>query len=176
MWKKTVSLSQWHPHDNPTTSKIVYDDIKEVFLVEKWNSFHLSRNTVDYLHLNDFLEYECELYLKQSLTPPQHKIIVAYHTSNHRLAIETGQWSTIPIPRDTRLFHFCSCNAIESESHTILECPLYNSISDKFPSLLENVGLGNLKCFFHLDPQVSLYLSEATALRHFEESPALKPS
>ena len=41
------------------------------------------------IHLKDFLKYNCELYLKQALTPPQHKIIVAYHTSNRRLVVET---------------------------------------------------------------------------------------
>ena len=79
------------PHDNPTTLKIAYDDIKEVFLAKEWNSFHLSRKKLGYLHLKRFLDYECELYLKQPLTPPQHKIIFAYYTSNHRLAIDIGQ-------------------------------------------------------------------------------------
>ena len=32
---------------------------------------------LDYLHLKDFLKYECELYLKQPLIPPQCKMIVA---------------------------------------------------------------------------------------------------
>jgi hypothetical protein len=66
------------------------------------------------------------------------------------------------------LFHFCSYNAIESELHIMLECPLYNFISNKFPSILENVILGSLKSFFQLDLQVniSLYLTVANSLRH----------
>jgi hypothetical protein len=44
----------------------------------------------------DSLKYECELYLKQSSTPPQRKIVVAYHTSNHRLVIEIEQWLKCP--------------------------------------------------------------------------------
>ena len=91
MWKTSWSLSHWETHDNPTTSKTTYDDIKEACLAKKWNSFHLSGKKRDYLHLKDFLKYECELYLKQPLmTPPQRKIIVAHWTSNHRLAIEIG--------------------------------------------------------------------------------------
>jgi hypothetical protein len=35
-------LPNWETHDNPTGSKTTCVDIKEVFLVEKWNSFHLS--------------------------------------------------------------------------------------------------------------------------------------
>jgi len=38
-----------------------------VFLGKEWNSFHLLGKKLDYLHLRDFLKYECELYLKQPL-------------------------------------------------------------------------------------------------------------
>jgi len=178
MWKASWGLSHWETHDNPTTSKITFNDIKEAFLAKEWNSFHLSGKKLDYLHLKDFLKYECELYLKQPLTPPQRKIIAAYRTSNHRLAIETGRWSTIPISRDKRLCNFCSYNVVENEAHFVLECPLYSSIRDKFQSLFENIVLGSIKSFFQLDHQVdiSLYLTEATALRHSRELASLTPS
>ena len=80
MWKTSWGLSHWETDDNPTTLKIVYVDITKVFLAKKWNSFHLYGKKLDYLHLKDFLKYECELYLKQPLTPSQHKIIDAYNT------------------------------------------------------------------------------------------------
>ena len=136
---------------------------------------------LDYLHLKDFLKYECELYLQQLLTPSQRKIIVAYRTSNHRLAIETGWWTTIPISRDIRLCHFCSYNAIEHEAHCVLQCPLYNPIRDKFQSLFENVVSGSFKSFFQLDHQVdiNLHLMEAigaTAFCHSRELTSLKLS
>ena len=38
--------------------------------------FHLFA-LLDYLYLKDFLKYECELYLKQPLTPIECKIIVS---------------------------------------------------------------------------------------------------
>ena len=60
-------MGSLEPHDNPTTLKIAYDDIKEVFLAKEWNSFHLSRKKLDYLHLKDFLKYKCELHLKQPI-------------------------------------------------------------------------------------------------------------
>ena len=46
---------------------------------------------------------------------------------------------------------------------------MYNPVRDKFPSLFENVVPGSLKSFFQLDQQVniSLYLTEATAIHHF---------
>ena len=99
MWKASWGISHWDTHDKPTTSKIVFDDIKEVFHAKKWNFFHLLGKQLDYLHLNYFLRYKCELYLKQPLTPPQRKMIVPYRTLNYRVAIEIGQWLTIPIYR-----------------------------------------------------------------------------
>ena len=36
----------------------------KAFLANEWNSFHLLRKKLDYLHLKDFLKYKCELYLK----------------------------------------------------------------------------------------------------------------
>jgi hypothetical protein len=92
--------------------------------VKEWNSFHIARKQLDYLHLKD-IHNECELYLNWPLTPPQRKIIVAYCTSNPLLAIEIGRWMSIPVSRDTKLCHFCSYNAIEIEAHFVLECPLY---------------------------------------------------
>jgi hypothetical protein len=113
-------------------------------LLKSRTLFHLFGKKLDDLHLKDFLKYKCELYLKQSLTPPQCKIIVALHTSNHRLAIETRQWTITPISRDTRLCHFCLYNVVEDEAHFMFECLLYDPIRDNFPSPLENIVLGSL--------------------------------
>ena len=41
MWKTSWGLSQWDTHDNPSTSNLMYDDIKKVFHAKEWNSFHL---------------------------------------------------------------------------------------------------------------------------------------
>ena len=56
-----------------------------------------------------------------------------------------------------------------------MECHLY--IRDKFPSLFEDVVPGSLTSFFQLDHEVdiSLYLIEVTALRHFRELASMKP-
>ena len=53
----------------------------------------------------------------------------------------------------------------------MLECPLCNSIRDKFQSLFEKVVIGCLKSFFQLDHQVeiNLYLTEAIALCHSKQ-------
>ena len=133
------------------------------FLGKEENSFHHVGKILNYLHLKDSLKYKCEMYLKQPLTSPQHKVLVAYHTSNRRLAIEIGWWSTIPISRDTRLCHLCSYNAIDTEAPLlVLECLLYNPIKDNFPSLFDNVVLGSLKYIFQLADQVDIRATSHT--------------
>ena len=50
----------------------------------------------------------------------------------------------------------------------MLDCPLFNPIKDKFQSLFAKAVLGSFESIFQLDHQVdiSLYLTEATALHH----------
>ena len=146
----------------------VKDDINKAFLANEWNSFHLLGKKQDNFHLKDFPKYKCGLYPKQPLHHRNAKIIATYRTLSHRLAIEIGRWTTIPSSRDTRLCHFWSHNVVENEAHFVLECPLYNPIKNKFSSLFKEVIQESLKSFFQLDHQVnvSLYLTEATTLRH----------
>jgi hypothetical protein len=100
-------------------SKSTFDNFEEAFLVKVWNSFHLARKKLDYPHLKDFLKCERELYLKQLLTPSQCEITAAYHTSNHRLAIKIGQWSTVHVCRDNRLCHSCSYDVFGKTRDTL---------------------------------------------------------
>ena len=85
------------------------------------------------------------IILKQPLTPPERKSIVAYRTSNHKLAIETDQWLNNPTPKINKLCHFCSCNVVQKGSTLVLECPPKTSFMDRFPSLIQNVAIGSLK-------------------------------
>ena len=98
----------------------------------------------------------------QPLTPPQHKIIVAYRPSSHRLTMSRLSHSL----QMKTLGHFCSHNVVDCEAHFVLECPLYNSINHKIPSLFQNVVLGSLKSSSQLDHQVDfcVYHFQATAL------------
>ena len=69
-----------------------------VLLKSETRSTSWERNWITFTYR--ILNYDCELYLKQLLTSPQRITIVAYHTSNHRLVIETGEQSTTSISRD----------------------------------------------------------------------------
>ena len=134
------------------------------FLATEWNSFH---------HMEIKLKSTSRTFSIMNVNHTgsncwhqhQRTMVVAYYTLNHRLVIETGQWSTIPIPWDKVLCHFCSNNVTQNDANFVLECPLYNSITDKFPSLHENVVLGSLKSFLQLYHSVDISLDlTATAL------------
>lgn len=75
-------------------------------------------------HLKDFSQLWTRIILKQPWTPPQRKTFVASRTSNHILAIETGQWLNIPIPKTNKLRHFFSCNVVQKEAHLCWSVPL----------------------------------------------------
>ena len=102
----------------PTTLKLAVDDIiKEVFLGEEWNSLCSPSKRPCYLHLKEFLKYKCELYLKQSLTPPQHKTIFAYHNSNHMI-LAIGNWMVVD---SSSLHKLCTMSLSLRSYHAIEE-------------------------------------------------------
>ena len=82
--------------------------------------------------------------------------------------------STIPIPKVTRLCHFY--NVVENEAHFVLKCPLYTSVRDRFPTLFQDVVLGNLKSFFQKDKLILAYISQTIALHFSRELSSLSPS
>lgn len=85
------------------------------------------------------------------------------------LPVEIGWWPTIPTFKVNRLCRFCSSNVVENEARFMLECPLYNSMEEKFTLIFENVVSSNLRSLFQLDHQVDISLcpTEATTLCHY---------
>jgi len=140
--------------------KLTFVDLKEVFLAKECHPFHFSRKKLDYLHFKDFFKEKCRSGSKQPLAPSWCKIIVTYRTSNHSLAIEFGRWWSIPMSRENGLCHVCSHNVVETNTHFVLMCPLYNSIMDKFQSPFGIIASRSLKsCFqsYHF-ADINLYL------------------
>ena len=103
-----------------------------------------------------FLKYKCQLYLKHPLTPSQRKIIVAYRTSNHKLFIKNGRWTSSPISRGTRLCHFCSYNAIENEVHFVLEFPYIIPLEISFHHYLRTQFQGASSLSFNQTNKLTL--------------------
>ena len=60
MLKASWGLSHLETRDNLTTLIV-----KETFLANQWNSFHLLGKKLDHIHLKEFLKYEWEPYSKQ---------------------------------------------------------------------------------------------------------------
>lgn len=148
------SITMKNPwHLNTTT----FDALKEAFLAKEWNYFNLTWKEFKIRCLTDFLHCQCVLNLEQPLTPPVLKIIGAFHTLNHKLAVEICRWSVIPIPRENKLCHFCTHNVTKNETHFVLECHVYISNRDMFPSLFQSVVF---KSISRLEHQIdsSLYL------------------
>ena len=88
----SLSISMEKPMTSQHHQQVIFDDLEEVFLPKSGFLYPSPWEEVEYVHLKDFLKNECVLYLKQSLTsPPPSKVIVAYCTSNHRLAIQS-EW------------------------------------------------------------------------------------
>ena len=88
---------------------------------------------------------------------------------SHRLAIEIGRWSTIPISGDNGLCHFCSYDVLQMRHTLCWSVPYITPLQISFNHYFEKVVLGSPKSFFQLDQQVDdigLYLTEATRLCH----------
>ena len=101
--------------------------------------------------------------------------IVPYRTLNHRLAIESDNgWLSMSL----EILDYATFANIMQFKMSQFSCwnIIHDPIREKMPPLFGNVVLGSLKSFFQLDHQVdiSLYLTEATALRHCRELANLK--
>ena len=54
----TTMQNPWHI--DTTNNHILLNAIKNAFLAKEWNFFYLIGKKSIYLHLEDFLNYECE--------------------------------------------------------------------------------------------------------------------
>jgi hypothetical protein len=61
-------------------------------------------------------------------------LLTQLRLSAHSLAIETGRYCKPTIPANER---FCKAfkDKVEDEHHFLIECPIYNSVRDKFFTL-----------------------------------------
>ena len=94
MWKASWGLSRW---GNPTTSKSHSMIPRRLFLAEEWNFLpSLKEETKLPPPQGFFLKYECEMYLKQPLTPPKmqyHRGLPHLELIDLPLKLDSGQMS-----------------------------------------------------------------------------------
>jgi hypothetical protein len=80
---------------------------------------------------------------------PKRTIFTKIRISAHNLSVEKGRH--LKLPRVKRLCTLCSCNAVEDETHFILECEKYSnerkifldkvySVHQDFVNLLSNTS------------------------------------
>ena len=74
-----------------------------------------------------------EGYLDQIKNDQKRVKITKLRLSNHKLEIEIGRHKKIE--RNNRLCRLCTMNAIEDECHFIEQCPRYNLIRRRYPSI-----------------------------------------
>lgn len=79
-------------------------------LIDKSSSSLNYRIFKDNFEMSSFFDY---------LTNENCRILTAFRTRNHRLPVEIGRWSSIPI--NERICNLCN-NGIGDEYHYILEC------------------------------------------------------
>ena len=76
--------------------------------------------------------------MNQSSVPEFQRITYTrLRLMSHRLKVETGRWTRPVTPRERRL---CSCNAIQTEEHVLLECPLTAHMRTPFFNQFSNIA------------------------------------
>ena len=92
-----------------------------------------------YIQMNPTLEVS-SVYDDSTQVPEYARIaFTRMRLSSHKLKIETGRWARLP--REART---CTCGAIQTEEHVLLQCPLTQSIRDTSPLVLNHTSVGQL--------------------------------
>ena len=112
------------------TIKITTDDLEKAFLAKEWNTFHLSRKKLDYLHLKDFSKSKCESCCN----------LIGYAFFFYNV-VENEAHFVIECP----LYNFMGIKFQSLFEKLVIECPLYNFIGMKFQSLFEKLVFKGLK-------------------------------
>ena len=72
-------------------------------------------------------EFKFENYLLSTKNLNHTLSLFRFRISSHNLRIETGRYSRPKTPENERICIYCTSQAIESESHFLLNCNLYNN-------------------------------------------------
>ncbi len=72
-------------------------------------------------------EYKFENYLTTSRNLNYASSLFRFRISSHNLRIETGRYTRPKTPENERKCLYCLTQAIETESHFLLNCDLYTS-------------------------------------------------
>ena len=109
-------------------------------------------------------DYECETYLDTINNFEERRHFTRIRLSNHRLAIESGRYTKIPL--EDRLCNFCDDRAIESEFHMLYQCSFYKNIRKDFYDKisLNYEQIDNLKLTYEL-----FHSTSEKTIQHFSK-------
>ena len=119
--------------------------------LQEWHTdLNDSRKALHYKYFKTMLNVEKYLTLK---IPLKYKIaFFKLRCSNHSLLVETGRHPHILYI--DRICILCYLQEIEDEFHTIVRCPFYNDIRNRYLSdilsINKNIRLYNLQDFYRL--------------------------
>ena len=106
---------------NANWSKLSFKQKVKDQYVQNWNSLvEKSSSGLNYRIFKD--NFQMNQYFL-SLSNYKCRILIAFRTRNHRLPVETGRWSSIPLSE--RICRLCN-NGIGDEYHYILPCKSLN--------------------------------------------------
>ena len=124
--------------DKPKTNKCINKAKRSLRVLDtqKWHSALMRDGTHDTngnklrtyrLYKNDF---RTEYYVNLNMSRDQRRILSKFRACNLPLAIETGRYTRPKTPVNDRLCKFCNCNAVEDETHFLVECAFYSDLRD----------------------------------------------
>ncbi len=97
-------------------------------------------------------EYKFENYLATSRNLNYASSLFRFRISSHNLRIETGRYTRLKTPENERKCLYCLTQAIETESHFLLNCDLYTSEREELLNIViiiisDIIILGNDETF-----------------------------
>ena len=119
---------QFYYHLNQDwVTAVVKQRLQDQF-IQKWYS-DINSSSKGILYKTFKTNFEYENYL--SILPLKfRKILVKFRTTNHRLPVELGRWTGIPL--NERLCTLCDAKHVADEFHFILECNALSKIRKKY--------------------------------------------
>jgi hypothetical protein len=81
--------------------------------------------------------FKLQKYLTFNINKYVRSFLTKLRLSAHNLAIETGRYCKPTIRANERFCKACK-DKVEDEHHFLIECPIYNSVRDKFFTLFNN--------------------------------------
>ena len=143
LWDYQVCRNNWSYGMKRLFSEIeeryVFDNIGLLSKERAWAKLHenFCRNWSRSLHNSPKLRTYClykelyciEPYVSCNMGRKYRSALARFRSGTLLLEIETGRWRGIPV--DQRLCKLCNTQSVESESHFLFSCPVYDQLRDE---------------------------------------------